>query len=127
MDSYGRVFYIDHKNHTTTWQKPKGEHDILTADSTNSILNTNENPNRGKHQQERQQLDKRYQCIRKSIAKNSNIFMQEPSSNEINPPVITADRQRQHLVNVSLDHALMQALFIAILFPKKIISLQGHF
>ena len=22
MDSYGRIFYIDHKNHTTTWQKP---------------------------------------------------------------------------------------------------------
>ena len=22
MDNHGRVFYIDHKNHTTTWQKP---------------------------------------------------------------------------------------------------------
>ena len=22
MDSYGRIFYIDHKNHTTTWHKP---------------------------------------------------------------------------------------------------------
>ena len=23
MDSHGRIFYIDHKNHTTTWQKPR--------------------------------------------------------------------------------------------------------
>ena len=22
MDCHGRVFYIDHKNHKTTWQKP---------------------------------------------------------------------------------------------------------
>ena len=22
MDTHGRVFYIDHKNHKTTWQKP---------------------------------------------------------------------------------------------------------
>ena len=22
MDNHGRIFYIDHKNHKTTWQKP---------------------------------------------------------------------------------------------------------
>ena len=71
MDSYGRVFYIDHKNHTTTWQKPLNEPEgCQSPDSTSTILNTNEHPNRGKHHQERQQLDRRYQCIRKSIARN---------------------------------------------------------
>ena len=59
-------------------------------------------PYRSKHHQERQHFDRRYQCIRKSIAKNANLFHQEPSNYEITPPpTLPPDRQRELLVNVS--------------------------
>ena len=41
MDCHGRVFYIDHKNHKTTWQKPfvtsveeKGENTTSRVDQS---------------------------------------------------------------------------------------------
>ena len=75
---------------------------------TSQIMNTN-NPNsgngnsRGKHHQERQQLDRRYKNMGKSIAKNANnLFNQEPVSYEITPPpTLPPDRQRELLVSVS--------------------------
>lgn len=100
MDSYGRIFYIDHKNHTTTWKKPK-ENKLTGLDGNNAttILNTNDHSGRVK---ERQQLDRRYQCIRKSIARNANMFMvDEAIADEITPPTVTPDRQRQLLISVS--------------------------
>ena len=108
MDSYGRIFYIDHKNHTTTWQKPNtlDNYGQSPDESMNSqIMNTNNHSgstNRNKHQQERQQLDRRYQCIRKSIAKNASLFHHEPVNYEITPPpTLPPDRQRELLINVS--------------------------
>ena len=75
MDNYGRIFYIDHKNHTTTWKKPSVGSTPTLESTSNQILNTNDNQNgKIKHQQERQQLDRRYQCIRKSIARNASLF-----------------------------------------------------
>ena len=94
MDTYGRIFYIDHKNHTTTWQKPDGINSPTTV--SNHIVNTND-----QHQQERQQLDRRYQCIRKSIARNASMFLQEPNGDEITPSTFTVERQRQVLIDVS--------------------------
>ena len=52
--------------------------------------------------QERQQLDRRYQCIRKSIAKNASLFLQESPKNELPPPTITPQKQRDLLVKVFL-------------------------
>ncbi|KAK6617938.1 hypothetical protein RUM43_014167 [Polyplax serrata] len=48
MDSHGRVFYIDHINRTTTWRKPN------PRDGCNGAL-------------QREQLDRRYQSIRRTI------------------------------------------------------------
>ena len=84
---------------------------------TSQIMNTN-NPNsgngnsRGKHHQERQQLDRRYQNIRKSIAKNANnLFNQEPVSYEITPPpTLPPDRQRELLVSVSNVNNILRRL-----------------
>ena len=53
--------------------------------------------------QERQQLDRRYQCIRKSIAKNASLFLQESPKNELPPPTITPQKQRDLLVKVFLN------------------------
>ncbi|KAF4518156.1 hypothetical protein B566_EDAN007847 [Ephemera danica] len=51
IDSHGRIFYIDHVNRTTTWQRPSS---VARARQTNNDL-------------QRQQLDRRYQSIRRTI------------------------------------------------------------
>lgn len=54
IDSHGRIFYIDHTNRTTTWQKPQnGQRTIQRRPTISS--------------EQRQQLDRRYQSIRRTI------------------------------------------------------------
>ncbi|XP_062613683.1 E3 ubiquitin-protein ligase HECW2-like [Saccostrea cucullata] len=54
VDSHGRIFYIDHTNRTTTWQKPQsGQRTIQRRPTISS--------------EQRQQLDRRYQSIRRTI------------------------------------------------------------
>lgn len=55
MDSHGRVFYIDHATRTTSWQRPCSSSMIATA---------------GGAEQQRRQLDRRYQSIRRTISSN---------------------------------------------------------
>ncbi|XP_008556384.1 E3 ubiquitin-protein ligase HECW2 [Microplitis demolitor] len=55
IDSHGRVFYIDHVNRTTTWQRP-GQ----TTRNTGCEMR-------------RQQLDRRYQSVRRTISRPDNI------------------------------------------------------
>lgn len=50
MDSHGRIFYIDHATRSTSWQRPGGT----------NILGSG-------REQHRQQLDRRYQSIRRTI------------------------------------------------------------
>ncbi|XP_076393158.1 hecw ubiquitin protein ligase isoform X2 [Megachile rotundata] len=63
IDSHGRVFYIDHINRTTTWQRPN-----LTTRNTGCDLR-------------RQQLDRRYQSVRRTISRPDNID-REPTSSQ---------------------------------------------
>ena len=63
IDSHGRVFYIDHVNRTTTWQRPS-----LTSQNTGCDLR-------------RQQLDRRYQSVRRTISRSDNID-REPTSSQ---------------------------------------------
>lgn len=53
MDSHGRVFYIDHSTRTTSWQRP----------ISGCML-----PIGGRAEQQRRQLDRRYQSIRRTIS-----------------------------------------------------------
>lgn len=53
MDSHGRIFYIDHINRTTTWQRP------TSAGASCRPVN---------NEQQRRQLDRRYQSIRRTIS-----------------------------------------------------------
>uniref|UniRef100_A0A1B0GBL1 HECT-type E3 ubiquitin transferase n=1 Tax=Glossina morsitans morsitans TaxID=37546 RepID=A0A1B0GBL1_GLOMM len=55
MDSHGRVFYIDHTTRTTSWLRP--------GSNGSSALNDHG----GREQHHRQQLDRRYQSIRRTI------------------------------------------------------------
>ncbi|XP_063778537.1 E3 ubiquitin-protein ligase HECW1 isoform X2 [Pseudophryne corroboree] len=55
IDSHGRVFYVDHVNRTTTWQKP------TTAATPDGI-------SRSGSIQQMEQLNRRYQNIQRTIA-----------------------------------------------------------
>ncbi|KAF6085955.1 HECT, C2 and WW domain containing E3 ubiquitin protein ligase 1 [Phyllostomus discolor] len=55
IDSHGRVFYVDHVNRTTTWQRP-------TAAATHDGIR------RSGSIQQMEQLNKRYQNIQRTIA-----------------------------------------------------------
>ncbi|KNC25510.1 hypothetical protein FF38_00892 [Lucilia cuprina] len=55
MDSHGRIFYIDHTTRTTSWQRPG-------SNGSGSL-----NGPSGREQHHRQQLDRRYQSIRRTI------------------------------------------------------------
>ncbi|XP_060597868.1 E3 ubiquitin-protein ligase HECW2-like isoform X3 [Ruditapes philippinarum] len=65
VDSHHRVFYIDHVNRTTTWEKPQsGQRSIHRRPTISS--------------QQRQQMDRRYQSIRRTIRQRQE---PEPASN----------------------------------------------
>lgn len=59
MDSHGRIFYIDHTTRSTSWNRPGG----------NAIFGSGRD-------QHRQQLDRRYQSIRRTITCERNDFAQ---------------------------------------------------
>ncbi|XP_036318376.1 E3 ubiquitin-protein ligase HECW2 isoform X1 [Rhagoletis pomonella] len=60
MDSHGRIFYIDHTTRTTSWQRP----------GTNGGANLN---GAGREHHHRQQLDRRYQSIRRTITSENRL------------------------------------------------------
>uniref|UniRef100_A0A4W3JTY1 HECT-type E3 ubiquitin transferase n=1 Tax=Callorhinchus milii TaxID=7868 RepID=A0A4W3JTY1_CALMI len=57
IDSHGRVFYVDHVNRTTTWQRP------TTAATLDGLR-------RSSSIQQMEQLNRRYQNIQRTIATN---------------------------------------------------------
>lgn len=59
MDSHGRIFYIDHTTRTTSWQRPGASFNL-----TGGI---------GGREQHRQQLDRRYQSIRRTITSDRSL------------------------------------------------------
>ncbi|KAM9839604.1 E3 ubiquitin-protein ligase HECW1 [Aulostomus maculatus] len=76
IDSHGRVFYVDHVNRTTTWQRPshssKCNHGIPRSGST----------------QQMEQLNRRYQSIQRTMAteeENGGPRLERSSSTETDP------------------------------------------
>lgn len=70
IDSHGRIFYVDHVNRTTTWQRPTAPPAPQTLQRSNSI-------------QQMEQLNRRYQSIRRTITNDSR--PEEPPANELLP------------------------------------------
>ncbi|KAK1876721.1 E3 ubiquitin-protein ligase HECW2 [Dissostichus eleginoides] len=70
IDSHGRIFYVDHVNRTTTWQRPTAPPPPQTLQRSNSI-------------QQMEQLNRRYQSIRRTITNDSR--PEEPPANELPP------------------------------------------
>ncbi|KAL1021781.1 hypothetical protein UPYG_G00017860 [Umbra pygmaea] len=54
IDSHGRIFYVDHVNRTTTWQRPTAPPAQQVLQRSNSI-------------QQMEQLNRRYQSIRRTM------------------------------------------------------------
>ncbi|XP_069376807.1 E3 ubiquitin-protein ligase HECW2 isoform X1 [Paralichthys olivaceus] len=68
IDSHGRIFYVDHVNRTTTWQRPTAPPAAQTLQRSNSI-------------QQMEQLNRRYQSIRRTITNDSR--PEEQPANEL--------------------------------------------
>ncbi|XP_023267250.1 E3 ubiquitin-protein ligase HECW2-like, partial [Seriola lalandi dorsalis] len=66
IDSHGRIFYVDHVNRTTTWQRPTAPPAPQTLQRSNSI-------------QQMEQLNRRYQSIRRTIT-NDNRPEEQPAN-----------------------------------------------
>ncbi|XP_046704397.1 E3 ubiquitin-protein ligase HECW1 isoform X4 [Silurus meridionalis] len=87
IDSHGRVFYVDHVNRTTTWQRPSQGTKCPSMHRSNSI-------------QHMEQLNRRYQNIQRTMATEDEISGQrlESSSspeNETDLPSQPADSRRE--------------------------------
>lgn len=70
MDSHGRVFYIDHATRTTSWTRPGGGGTGLATNGTGA-------------EQQRRQLDRRYQSIRRTISSHQ---VAEEEQQPVMPP-----------------------------------------
>ena len=75
IDSHGRIFYVDHINRTTSWQRPG-----LTTRNTGCDLR-------------RQQLNRRYQSVRRTISRPDNIDRECESWNMNPNQTESSDRQ----------------------------------
>ncbi|KAK0141752.1 E3 ubiquitin-protein ligase HECW2 [Merluccius polli] len=91
IDSHGRVFYVDHVNRTTTWQRPTAPPAPQTLQRSNSI-------------QQMEQLNRRYQSIRRTITNDGRL--DDQPANEL-----PADEMDAHpsIPEVRRDAAVSQA------------------
>ncbi|XP_046964595.1 E3 ubiquitin-protein ligase HECW2 isoform X1 [Vanessa cardui] len=76
MDSHGRVFYIDHINRTTTWQRP----------AANGCAPRSPAP-----EVQRRQLDRRYQSIRRTMTR-TQLGEEERGASSSPPPAAGTSR-----------------------------------
>ncbi|XP_072943876.1 uncharacterized protein Hecw isoform X2 [Epargyreus clarus] len=80
MDSHGRVFYIDHINRTTTWQRP-GVNGTTPRSPAPEI--------------QRRQLDRRYQSIRRTMTR-TQLDEEERGASASPPPAAGGSRAAPH-------------------------------
>ncbi|KAM6978136.1 E3 ubiquitin-protein ligase HECW2 isoform 1-T2 [Tautogolabrus adspersus] len=71
IDSHGRIFFVDHVNRTTTWQRPTGPPAPQGLTRSNSI-------------QQMEQLNRRYQSIRRTITNSDRT--EEPPPDPLPEP-----------------------------------------
>ncbi|TWW64009.1 E3 ubiquitin-protein ligase HECW2 [Takifugu flavidus] len=91
IDSHGRIFYVDHVNRTTTWQRPTAPPALQTLQRSNSI-------------QQMEQLNRRYQSIRRTITSDSR--PEEQPANEL--PLDETDMQPS-IPELRRDNSVAQA------------------
>ncbi|XP_034417982.1 E3 ubiquitin-protein ligase HECW2 [Cyclopterus lumpus] len=92
IDSHGRIFFVDHVNRTTTWQRPTGPPAPQGLTRSNSI-------------QQMEQLNRRYQSIRRTITNSDRseetpVELPEPES-ELMPHSISEYRRESAVAHSS--------------------------
>ncbi|XP_029967456.1 E3 ubiquitin-protein ligase HECW2 isoform X2 [Salarias fasciatus] len=93
IDSHGRIFFVDHVNRTTTWQRPTGPPAPQGLTRSNSI-------------QQMEQLNRRYQSIRRTITNSDRTeessvdLLPEPES-ELLPHSISEYRRESAVAHSS--------------------------
>ncbi|KAL0964045.1 hypothetical protein UPYG_G00317560 [Umbra pygmaea] len=85
IDSHGRIFFVDHVNRTTTWQRPTGPPAPQGLTRSNSI-------------QQMEQLNRRYQSIRRTMTsdrsdENRVDLPPEPIESDLLPQTIPEYRR----------------------------------
>ncbi|XP_041699975.1 E3 ubiquitin-protein ligase HECW2-like isoform X1 [Coregonus clupeaformis] len=89
IDSHGRIFFVDHVNRTTTWQRPTGPPAPQGLTRSNSI-------------QQMEQLNRRYQSIRRTMTserseENTVDLPPEPTESDLLPQTIPEYRRESAL------------------------------
>ncbi|XP_076013388.1 E3 ubiquitin-protein ligase HECW2 [Genypterus blacodes] len=101
IDSHGRIFFVDHVNRTTTWQRPTGPPAPQGLTRSSSI-------------QQMEQLNRRYQSIRRTITNSDRTeenpvdLLPEPDS-ELMPHSISEYR-RESVVGHSSSRSRLSLL-----------------
>lgn len=81
MDAHGRVFYIDHINRTTTWQRPTlQQYNQKREDAARSSHSGNSGSSSAflNNARQRKQLDERYNSIRRTVSGRGTRVKQRP-------------------------------------------------
>ncbi|XP_021334623.2 E3 ubiquitin-protein ligase HECW2 isoform X1 [Danio rerio] len=91
IDSHGRIFFVDHVNRTTTWQRPTGPPAPQGLTRSSSIL-------------QMEQLNRRYQSIRRTMTSERS---EEPRVED--PPADETDVLAQSISEYRRDGIIGQA------------------
>nr|XP_014335429.1 PREDICTED: E3 ubiquitin-protein ligase HECW2 isoform X2 [Bos mutus] len=100
IDSHGRIFYVDHVNRTTTWQRPTAPPAPQVLQRSNSI-------------QQMEQLNRRYQSIRRTMTnerpeENSNAI--DGAGEEADFHQASADFRRESVLPHSTSRSRLTLL-----------------
>ncbi|XP_057602072.1 E3 ubiquitin-protein ligase HECW2 isoform X1 [Hippopotamus amphibius kiboko] len=100
IDSHGRIFYVDHVNRTTTWQRPTAPPAPQVLQRSNSI-------------QQMEQLNRRYQSIRRTMTnerpeENSNAI--DGAGEEADFHQASADFRRENVLPHSTSRSRLTLL-----------------
>ncbi|KAF0873008.1 HECW2 ligase, partial [Crocuta crocuta] len=100
IDSHGRIFYVDHVNRTTTWQRPTAPPAPQVLQRSNSI-------------QQMEQLNRRYQSIRRTMTnerpeENTNAI--DGAGDEADFHQASADFRRENVLPHSTSRSRLTLL-----------------
>ncbi|XP_075036049.1 E3 ubiquitin-protein ligase HECW2 isoform X3 [Mixophyes fleayi] len=102
IDSHGRIFYVDHVNRTTTWQRPTGPPASQILQRSNSI-------------QQMEQLNRRYQSIRRTMTNDQPEEVANPvegavAGEDVDYHHSTADFRRENALPHSTSRSRLSLL-----------------
>ncbi|XP_031440177.1 E3 ubiquitin-protein ligase HECW2 isoform X2 [Clupea harengus] len=98
IDSHGRIFFVDHVNRTTTWQRPTGPPAPAGLTRSSSI-------------QQMEQLNRRYQSIRRTMTneRSEEPPVEPPEDADLLPQNISEYRREGHSSSRSRLALLLQS------------------